>query len=140
MKILEKLIGGGVKETISSIGNVIDNITTSDEERAKATKEITEVITNFAQDITSSSAEVLKTEMSGNWLQRSWRPLVMLVFAFIVCYQYFLSPVFGLRSIALPDQFWGLLEVGMGGYVIGRSVEKIAESVSSNLDKIPRKK
>jgi hypothetical protein len=139
MGFLDKIIGSGIKDTVSAVGGVIDKISTTDDERMAAKKEITEVITTFAKDISASSAEVLKAEMTGNWLQRSWRPLVMLAFAFIVVYHYFLAPIFHWPMPDLPEQFWSLLEVGMGGYVIGRSVEKIADSVSSNLDKIPRK-
>jgi hypothetical protein len=140
MKLIEKLINGGVKDAVNSVGDAVDKIVTNDEERMEVKKELTEVITSFAQNLSSYSAEVLKIEMSGNWLQRSWRPIVMLAFAFIVCYEFFLSPVFGLPGTELPEQFWGLLEIGMGGYVIGRTVEKVADKVSSNLDKIPRKK
>lgn len=140
MGFLDKIIGSGIKDTVGEVGNVIDKISTTDDERLAAKKEITEVITSFAKDIASSSAEVLKAEMNGNWLQRSWRPLVMLSFAFIVVYHYFLAPIFHFPMPDLPEQFWSLLEIGLGGYVIGRSVEKVADRVTNNLDKIPRKK
>lgn len=60
-------------------------------------------------------------------LQRSWRPLVMLVFAFIVLYSKVIAPLFNLPIAPLEPQFWTLLELGLGGYVIGRSLEKIAK-------------
>jgi hypothetical protein len=127
MKLLDKLITGGIKDAVDSVGDAVDKIVTNDGERMEVKKELTEVVTSFAQNLSSYSAEVLKTEMSGNWLQRSWRPIVMLAFAFIVCYEFFPSPVFGFPGTELPEQFWSLLEIGMGGYVIGRTVEKVAE-------------
>jgi hypothetical protein len=71
----------------------------------------------------------LQTEMQGNWLQRSWRPLLMLSLVFIVVNNYILFPYFPaiFSSLDLPDQLWELLKIGVGGYVIGRSVEKAAD-------------
>lgn len=73
-------------------------------------------------------------EISGNSLQRNWRPIVMLTFAFIIVYRYFISPIFNFPAIELPGPFWDLLSVGMGGYVIGRSVEKVADKLTQNTD------
>jgi len=82
----------------------------------------------------------LVTEARGNWLQRSWRPILMLAFGFIVVYAYFFEPAFllneGEHGIAntLNPNFWGLLKLGVGGYIIGRSTEKVASTVTSRVD------
>lgn len=140
MAFWNKILSAGVKETVGSIGDTVDKLFTSDEERLKVKAEIETIVTGFATSITKSQEEVLKAELNGNWLQRSWRPVIMLSFGFIVVYEYFFAPVFHLPKAGLPDKFWSLLELGMGGYVIGRSVEKVVDSVSSNLDKIPKRK
>jgi hypothetical protein len=140
MAIWEKLLGTGIKETVEAVGSVVDSAFTNDEERLKAKAEITQIVTDYTKSIAQSASEVLKVELSGNWLQRSWRPILMLAFGFIVIYEYFIAPVTGLKAIDLPIQFWSLLEIGIGGYVIGRSVEKVTEKVAENLDKIPRRK
>ena len=71
-------------------------------------------------------AQVLNTEMQGNWLQRSWRPILMLSLVLIVVNNYLLFPYFPdtLTMLDLPDKLWNLLTIGVGGYVAGRSVEK----------------
>lgn len=140
MGVLDKILGAGISEAIKAVGDVVDNVVTNDEERQKAKKELTEVVTKFTTDIAASQAEVLKVELSGNWLQRSWRPVIMLAFGFIVLYEFFFARVFNLPLSGLPDRFFDLLEIGLGGYVIGRSVEKVVESVAGNLDKIPTRK
>jgi len=127
------------KETIDSVGNVLDNVITNSEEKSAAKKELTEVVLNSLNTLADAQKEVLVTELKGNKLQRNWRPIVMLSFAFIVVYHYFLQPVLGawltnLKPIELPGQFWTLLEIGIGGYVIGRSVEKVAGTVTKNID------
>ena len=76
-----------------------------------------------------SQLEVLRVELAGNWLQRSWRPILMLSITLILINNYLLFPylsLFGVPSIQLefPDKLWNLLSLGVGGYVAGRSVEK----------------
>lgn len=73
--------------------------------------------------------KVLVTEMSGNWLQRSWRPILMLSITAVLVNNYILIPylsLFGVPSTILdfPDQLWNLLKLGVGGYILGRSAEK----------------
>ena len=71
-------------------------------------------------------AQVLNAEMQGNWLQRSWRPILMLSLVLIVINNYLLFPYFPdtFTMLELPDKLWNLLTIGVGGYVAGRSVEK----------------
>ena len=78
-------------------------------------------------------AKVLSTELSGNWLQRSWRPILMLVLVFIILNNYVLFPYFPdiFNSLELPTQLWDLLTLGVGGYVVGRSVEKAVKHYKS---------
>ena len=74
--------------------------------------------------------EIIVAEAKGNWLQRSWRPILMLAFGFIVIYVKFVAPLFNLQSPELENEFWNLLQLGIGGYVIGRSAEKIAGNIT----------
>jgi len=77
-------------------------------------------------EIEKLKATVIEAEMSGNWLQRSWRPILMLSLVVIVINNYILFPYFPetLTMLDLPDELWNLLTIGVGGYVAGRSIEK----------------
>jgi len=77
-------------------------------------------------EIEKLKASVIETEMSGNWLQRSWRPILMLSLVVIVINNYILFPYFPdtLQMLDLPNELWNLLTIGVGGYVAGRSIEK----------------
>jgi hypothetical protein len=77
-------------------------------------------------EIEKLKASVIETEMSGNWLQRSWRPILMLSLVVIVINNYILFPYFPetLTMLDLPNELWNLLTIGVGGYVAGRSIEK----------------
>lgn len=134
MNIWEKLFGKTAKEITESIGSSIDSLSTSDEEKLKAKTELTNTVMGHLVAVLQSQASVITAEAQGNWLQRSWRPILMLAFGFIIIYRYFLSQVFNLPAVDLPVDFWELLNIGIGGYVVGRSVEKVADTVVKNVD------
>ena len=124
-KILSWFSGGLVTE----VGKVIDNLFTSDEERLNAKNEVFKVLQEQKLKLQQLQTEIILAEANGNWLQRSWRPILMLSFGFIVIYVKFIAPLFSLPIPPLEDEFWGLLQLGIGGYVVGRSVEKVAKNI-----------
>lgn len=138
MTILSKIFSSGAKELTDSVGGILDNVLTNDEEKSSAKQKLTSVIMDAFDKIQTLQAAIISKEATGNWLQRSWRPLVMLSFAFVVVYAFFIQPAFFPNSISvrdeLPEEFWGLLKIGLGGYVVGRSVEKVANTVTRNID------
>lgn len=125
-KILGWFTGGVVKE----VGNVIDKLFTSEEERLKAKNEVFKVLQEQQLELQKLQTEIVLAEANGNWLQRSWRPILMLAFGFIVIYVKFIAPLFSLPIPPLENEFWNLLQLGIGGYVVGRSAEKIANNIT----------
>ena len=90
-KILDFLGGNVIKE----IGGIIDNLFTTDEERLEAKNKIFKVIQEKELELQKMQTDIIIAEAKGNWLQRSWRPILMLAFGFIVIYVKFLAPLFG---------------------------------------------
>ena len=127
-KILDFLSGNVVKE----IGGIIDNLFTNDEERINAKNKIIQVLKEKELELQKMQTDIIIAEAKGNWLQRSWRPILMLAFGFIVIYVKFIAPLFSLPIPPLEDEFWNLLQLGIGGYVVGRSVEKVAKNITIN--------
>jgi hypothetical protein len=125
-KILDWFSGGVIKQ----VGDVIDNLFTSDEERANAKIKVLEVLKQQQLELQKLQTEIIVAEAKGNWLQRSWRPILMLSFGFIVIYVKFVAPLFDLKIPELENEFWDLLQLGIGGYVVGRSAEKIADKIT----------
>lgn len=66
---------------------------------------------------------------SESWMARNWRPSLMLSFTYIIVHTYVFVPLFGLTHVDIPPDMWGLLKLGIGGYVLGRSGEKIVPDV-----------
>lgn len=127
---MKKIIQWFSKGVIGEIGKVIDELFTSEEERLNAKNEIFKVLQEQQLELQKLQTEIIVAEASGNWLQRSWRPILMLSFGFIVIYVKFVAPLFDLRIPELENEFWNLLQLGIGGYVIGRSAEKIASKIT----------
>ncbi len=81
--------------------------------------------------ITEARSNVIMAEAQGqSWLQRNWRPLLMLTIIIIVANNYILYPYLSIftdkvRVLDLPDKLWNLMEIGVGGYILGRTVEKV---------------
>lgn len=129
-KIYQWLTG----DLFKAVGGVVDEVFTNDEERAEGKRKILEVVTAMSIELMQLQASIILAEAKGNWLQRSWRPILMLAFGFIVIYSKFLAPAFGLQNTELEPEFWDLLRLGIGGYVVGRSAEKIVSNVFSGID------
>ena len=79
-KILEFLGGNVIKE----VGNIIDDLFTNDEERINAKNKIIQVLKEKELELQKMQTDIIIAEAKGNWLQRSWRPILMLSFGFIV--------------------------------------------------------
>lgn len=110
----------------SKKGDGIGGLATDIREAIKG-KEITpDKLIETYLEIAKIQSTVLTTEMQGNWLQRSWRPLLMLMIMLIIMNNYILFPYFPekLEMLELPNHLWEILKLGLGGYVVGRSVEK----------------
>lgn len=81
--------------------------------------------------ITEARSGIVMAEAQGtSWLQRNWRPLLMLVVIVIVANNYILYPYLSIftervRVLDLPDKLWTLMEIGVGGYILGRTAEKL---------------
>lgn len=109
---------------------MVDKLFTSEEERLNARNEIFKVLQDAQLELQKMQTEIIVAEAKGNWLQRSWRPILMLSFGFIIIYTKFISQLSTrLVTPVLEPEFWQLLEIGIGGYVIGRSGEKIVDKL-----------
>lgn len=119
---------------VTPITNLIDNLHTSDEERetlrlgfTKLQNSITSQILELeGQLLTAQTSIIVAEAKSQSWIARNWRPITMLVFLVLV-----VCDSFGWLATPLAPEAWTLLQIGLGGYVAGRSLEKIIPSVKN---------
>ena len=115
---------------IPVIDKVLDKFITSKEEKEKIKKEIELELIGNQQEIEKLKAEIVKSEIQGkSWLQRNWRPLLMMNFVLILFNNYVLVPYMSIftdkvKVLEFPEKFWILLIIGVGGYLTGRTFEK----------------
>lgn len=112
---------------------IIDKIWPDAGEREKAKMRLAELAAKGQLAELEGGLKIMLAEMNGNWLQRSWRPILMLTIIAIVANNYLLYPYLALfwdeaPRLELPTQLWSLMELGLGGYVVGRSAEKVAKT------------
>ena len=127
MGILE-LIGGIFKPA----AELIDELHTSEEERLKHKERLLEVqaiamqtVFEYGSDTLQARAAIVNSEaQSDHWIVASWRPIVMLTLTSLV-----VVDSFGWLANPLSGEAWLLLQIGLGGYVVGRSGEKIAKTI-----------
>ena len=121
-----------VGELFKPITNMIDDVHTSEEEKFKIKKEMAKIqsdiqvrVLDYEKEMIQAKSSIINSEANGqSWMQRNWRPITMLTFlGLVVC------DSFGLLTFRLAPQAWTLLQIGMGGYVIGRSCEKVLPKI-----------
>lgn len=115
------------------IGQIVSSLFPDPKEKAKAEAETIRQLLAHQADIESAAAKIINTEAaSTHWLAANWRPLTMIVFVGLIVARWF-----GLAAPGLAEaeyiKLWSIVEFGLGGYVVGRSVEKIAPSIASSL-------
>lgn len=102
--------------------------------QADAKLKMLEALYKAQQAEAETKRDVVVAEAKGeSWLQRNWRPISMLTFLAVVINNYILAPWLGAFGLVIPvldiaPQMWTLLTVGIGGYIVGRSGEKIAKN------------
>ena len=132
------ILAGPVKGLVSSVGDIINNLHLSGEEKLAAKQKLAELeartllsLTEAGQTLINAQRDVLVAEAkSESVIARTWRPITMLTFVFIIFNNYVLVPyvtAFGgtVPTLEIPNGMWALLNVGIGGYITSRGIEKV---------------
>ena len=111
---------------------LVDALHTSEEEKLNAKQKMFELQVaafNKAEEYETVLLDAKKTiitaeAQSQSWIARNWRPITMLTFLGLV-----VLDSLGLLPFRLAAEAWTLLQIGLGGYVVGRSAEKVTSMV-----------
>ena len=133
MKIWKVLTGA-----VEPITKLVDDLHTSEEERLQIKSQLFAMQSQLSSQLMDyekaqlrAKSQLMLAEAQGtSWLQRNWRPITMLTFLALV-----VLDAFGLLAFRLASEAWTLLQLGLGGYVVGRSVEKIVPKISQVMGK-----
>jgi hypothetical protein len=115
------------------LGKAIDKVFPDTEKRDMAKLEIMAELQKQSGEIEKAAAGIINTEAaSKHWLAANWRPLTMLTFVALIVARW-LGWTADNMSEAEYLELYDLMKIGLGGYVIGRSAEKIAPSLIDKL-------
>lgn len=116
---------------------LVDKMHTSDAEKMElknalfvSQAELTAKVLDYEKAVLKAQSDIVIAEAKGeSWLQRSWRPITMLTLASLVVAHWLGYTAPGLSEPEVLSLL-GLVKIGLGGYVVGRSAEKIAPQVT----------
>ena len=111
-----------VKTLFKTIDKTIDN--KADAEKIK--QSIQQQLLSGQLKELEAQASIIVAESKGGILQRNWRPMLMITFAGLIVAHWF-----GYTAPDIPEtvqnSLLNIVLVGMGGYIVGRSGEKIMD-------------
>ena len=122
-KLFQWLTGSVIKE----IGNAVDKLTTTEEEKLIIKKQVQEILEQADNNAQIQVTDRWKADMaSDSWLAKNIRPLVLVYLTFVFSLLAFADGNIGEFKIAkeyIPI-FQTLLVTVYGAYFVGRSWEK----------------
>ena len=127
--------GGAVGAMIASalgVENNPDSVAKAIRADPQAAIKLRQIESQIEQTRLEVRGQVVQAEATGeSWLQRNWRPLTMVWFSALIGGYWFGYTPDNLSEEAVLSLF-GLIKLGLGGYVIGRSAEKITKEISGS--------
>ena len=128
MSILTKIFSSGATELIKGVGGVIDNLTTSKEEKLAAEQKVKELVSSYEIEMEKNITARWTMDMkSDSWLSKNIRPLVLVFLVVSTVLMIFIDA--GTINFIVEDKWTDLLQLVLitviGAYFGGRSLEKV---------------
>ncbi len=112
------------------VGKAIDKAIPDKDQASQLKASINSQIIALDKTELEQAGKVIAAEATGeSWLQRNWRPSTMLTFTGLIVAHWLGWTAPGLSEsqiIALLE----IVKIGLGGYVVGRSAEKVMKQWS----------
>jgi len=127
MSILTKIFSSGATELVKGLGSVLDNLTTSKEEKLAAELKIKELVSEYERDMEKQVTDRWKSDMaSDSWLSKNVRPSVLIFLVVSTVLMIFIDA--GAITFNVEEKWTSLLQIVLitviGAYFGGRSLEK----------------
>ena len=128
MSILSKVFSAGAGRLVENVGGILDNLTTTKEEKIEAQAKIKNMIMSYEAEMQKQVTERWKLDMnSDSWLSKNIRPLVLIFL--VVCTMLLIFIDAGKINFNVKDSYVDLLQLVLitviGAYFGGRSLEKV---------------
>ena len=128
MSVLNKIFSAGANELVKSVGGVIDNLTTTKEEKLQAEQKIKDMIMGYEAEMQKQVTERWSMDMkSDSWLSKNIRPLTLIFLVISTVLIIFIDA--GVLQFDVKSSWVDLLQLVLitviGAYFGGRSLEKV---------------
>jgi len=128
MGVLKKIFSAGASTLVESVGGVIDNLVTTDDERLAAKAKLKQIVLDHEAKMEQNITDRWSADMkSDSWLSKNVRPLVLLFV--IVCTMLLIFIDAGAIDFTVEEKWTDLLTMVLitiiGAYFGGRSIEKV---------------
>ena len=128
MNVLGKIFSAGASDLVKSVGGVVDDLVTTDEERLEAKHKIENMIKGYEAEMQKQITERWKVDMqSDSWLSKNIRPLVLIFLVISTVLLIFIDA--GIIEFEVKESWVDLLQLVLitviGAYFGGRSLEKV---------------
>ena len=127
MGVLDKVFGGGAGKLVESVGGVLDNLTTTKDEKLEAKRKLKELILGHEAEMQRNVTDRWKADMnSDSWLSKNVRPLTLIFLVVSTVLMIFIDA--GAINFTVEEKWTDLLQLVLitviGAYFGGRSFEK----------------
>ena len=128
MSILSTIFSGGAKDLVEGVGNVVDDLHTSKEEKLAAKLKMKELISNHEVEMEKQITDRWKADMqSDSWLAKNIRPMTLAFLVVSTVLMIFIDG--GMINFTVETKWTDLLQIVLitviGAYFGGRSLEKV---------------
>tara|TARA_R110002051_G_scaffold14690_1_gene47075 strand:+ start:963 stop:1370 length:408 start_codon:yes stop_codon:yes gene_type:complete len=119
------------------IGGIVDKAIPDKDLKEKLKHELNAQLINGDHEELIAKSKIVQAEASSkHWLTATWRPALMWICIIVIANNYIISPILNATlgtslELTIPDPMWNLLTIGVSGYIVGRSGEKIAQNWQS---------
>ena len=135
MNSLFSFLGGPLKDLFNGVTGIINTIKGgSPEEKLAAQAQMLALQADLQEKLVAADLQFAQAQkdvivaeaQGGSWLQRNWRPLMMVFFAVLVGTVVWTGGYVNGHQLDhdFVMEILSLIKLGLGGYVIGRTVEK----------------
>jgi len=126
--MINKILSAGAANLVKNVGGVLDNLTTTKEEKLAAELKIKDMIMGYEAEMQKQVTERWKVDMnSDSWLSKNIRPLVLVFLVVATVLLIFIDA--GTITFKVEDKWTDLLQLVLitviGAYFGGRSLEKV---------------
>ena len=128
------VIGPIIEKVVGVIDKAVPDKDLAAKLKTEFETQLSQLDYSYLQKEIEARAQIIVAEAgSQSWIARNWRPITMLVFVYIVAHNYIVAPIASMFfpsmvRLEVPPDLWDLLKLGIGGYIVGRTGEKMIQT------------